>query len=132
MKKLIAFALLICIALSLCACGSTKTSSSSSSSSSYSSGKASLAEKEEAAENAALRAVLQKLQNDYNYKNRYDLSATRYKTGNIDSKSDNKYTVYLTLYLYDDYGSYKETIQRYVNVTVDDYGKTSDIYVYER
>lgn len=123
MKKLIVAMILICITLSICACDTEKTSSSnSSSSSSYSSSSNVKYE----VESAALDEAYSKLKSDYSYQ--YDISATRYKVGKTDI-GNNRFTIYYTFYLYDNYGNYKRSVEYKVTGWYSDSGVAYNIRV---
>lgn len=87
-------------------------------SSSYNNGKLTKSEREDLAKKAILKGCLEKM--EYEFRN-YDLDATKYKLGNV-THSGNKITMYITFYLYDNYGTLKETVQNESSVTVDEYG----------
>lgn len=130
MKKIIALLLVLCLCAGFCACGAVYNSNvtqSEEDNTSYTNAppteKAiSTSEKEEIAEDEALDAVYSSLKSKYSLK--YDVSATKYKIGQI-SNIGNKFTVNGTLYLYDKYGSLKDTATFSVRVTVDDDGYAS-------
>ena len=124
MKKLIALILLICIALPLCACDASNSSSSNSSSSGYSSsGESTLSARKKIAEQKILDQLFIELHysNSYRYSD-YDVDATGYKVGKVEAESGNYFRVYITIYLYDKYGSLKKTKQLSPRVEVDKYG----------
>lgn len=129
MKKIIALLLALCLCIGLCACGTvyqdSGTSQTEAPNNRYTSPtkkKLTISEKEEIAEDKALDEVYSLLKSKYGSK--YDVGATKYKIGQI-TNSGSKFTVNGSLYLYDKYGSLKDTATFSVRVTVDDDGSTS-------
>ena len=61
------------------------------------------------------------MKQDSSISSKYDVDSTRYKVGKIEN-SGKKFTVYLTLYLYDNYGNLKGQLEMTPNVEVDEKG----------
>lgn len=59
---------------------------------------------------------------------KYDVDSTRYKIGKVEKKGDT-FTFYITFYLYDNYGNYKDKLQKSISVDVDEYGKVGYLNV---
>ena len=90
----------------------------------------SLSSREDLAEKAVLKAVLREMRSGgsaYLFKN-YDVGATKYKIGKVENNGD-RFTFYITFYLYDNYGNYKNKIQKTISVDVDEYGKVGYVGV---
>ena len=65
---------------------------------------------------------------------KYDISATKYKTGNITHSGDT-FTVYLTLAFYDNYGKYQASAEISPKVEVDETGEVGSCtgtFVYDK
>lgn len=130
MKKIISILLIICtLTLCLASCNkqvdtSSNTSSSNSdhsnSSNSGTKKELSTSERKAIAEKEILKACMNHIKIMYSSSG-YNLSATKYKIGNTEL-SGNVFTFYITLYLYDNYGNYKATLQGTPYVSVDKYG----------
>ena len=58
----------------------------------------------------------------------YDVDSTRYKIGKVEKKGDT-FTFYITFYLYDYYGNYKDKLQKSISVDVDEYGEIGYLYI---
>lgn len=111
MKKIIALLLACLIVVLTAGCSSSTVSSQSSkkNNNSYAPNtKLSISDKEKIAEQQALIKILDYMELMRSKFGDYDIDATRYKTGAITHSGD-KFTVNGTLYLYDKYGSVKDT-----------------------
>lgn len=86
--------------------------------------------REDLAEKKVLTAALREMRSGYSSSlfKKYDVDSTRYKIGKVERKGD-RFTFYITFYLYDNYGNYKDTIQKDIAVDVDEYGNVGYVYV---
>lgn len=132
MKKLVAL-LLICFLL-ISAVGCTPQNSNSQSSNTndsytpnYKPKELTESEKKNLAEQQALKMVLEYMKLRSSTYSKYDIDATRYKIGAI-THSGKKYTVNGTLYLYDKYGSLKDTATFSGTVDIEDNGSYKAYY----
>ena len=127
-RKTVALLIVSLLVLSFAGC-SNSSSSSSSSNGSYSSSTQktiSTSKKKEIAEEAALKMVLKTMKSKSTF-SKYDLDATRYKTGAI-TEERGKFVVKGTLYLYDQYGSLEDTATFDCSVDVEDDGSSEAYY----
>ena len=126
MKKFVALflACLLLVSAVGCTASSSAPQSSNSSNNSYTPNgpkKLTISEKKEIAETQALRKTLEYMQTmTYKFSD-YDISATRYKIGEI-TDLGYKFEVNGTLYLYDKYGSLKDIATFSATVEVKDDG----------
>jgi hypothetical protein len=84
-------------------------------------------EKKAIAEQQALKMVLEYMNHRSSTYGKYDINATRYKIGAI-THSGKEYTVNGTLYLYDKYGSLKDTATFSGTVDIEDNGSYKAYY----
>ena len=127
MKKAVIFSIVCLIILSLMGCSntsnSTKTPSSNNSYVKPTQKTLSTSEKEEIAERETLKMLTKYMEEYYPSKfSKYDIDATKVSVGSIKEERDNYFAVYGKLYLYDKYGSLKDTATFDGTVTVDDDG----------
>lgn len=86
--------------------------------------------REDLAEKAVLRAALREMKYGYssNLFKYYDVDSTRYKIGKVENSGDD-FKFYITFYLYDNYGNYKDKLQKTISVDVDEYGNVGYVYI---
>ncbi len=90
----------------------------------------SVSKREDLAKTAVLKAALREMRSggtSYLFKN-YDVEATKYKIGKVE-KNEDRFKFHITFYLYDNYGNYKNKIQKTISVDVDEYGKVGYVAV---
>lgn len=86
--------------------------------------------REDLAEKEVLKEALREMRYGYSSSlfKKYDVDSTRYKIGKVEKKGDT-FTFYITFYLYDNYGNYKDKLQKSISVDVDEYGKVGYVYI---
>lgn len=132
MKRIISIVLLICtFTLCLSSCGNL-VSETGEENGGYSAGDGtlSISERESAAKNAVVNECVRTLRSSIDLNRTYAIDLTTYRVGNITHKND-KFTVYITFSLYDNYGKLKKKCEMSKTVTVDEYGNVEGPYVSE-